>query len=341
MSNVAKDVKPDRMSLPTVAGIVNPCDYLKGEHLKAFKNMSADVPHNHVPINPTKGCFKVQAEDKSAVFRKLLDSGVAALIPEDMGVRDIDGNLITGGLFAVDHKPDSDRIILDRRPFNELERRLVWARLPHGSLLTQLIVPKGFSVRGSGDDLSNYFYLLKHNTDWLPRNVVATSFDGEGYEAYGGEKGQKYLLAFRVVAMGDLNAVDISQQVHLEILQDAHCMQDGERIEFRQPLPASHTWEGLYIDDHIVTQILPSKKLRKSSDKFRDDHIIASSRQQYAAQGIPRSEKKAFQKADGFIAWGTEVDNKTGRVGTPLVKLKHLHDVLVSVCRLPKESIVP
>ena len=37
--------------------------------------------------------------------------------------------------------------------------------------------------------------------------------------------------------MGDLNAVDISQQVHLEILQDAHCMQDGERIEFRQPLP--------------------------------------------------------------------------------------------------------
>ena len=190
MSNVAKDVKPDRMSLPTVAGIVNPCDYLKGEHLKAFKNMSADVPHNQVPINPTKGCFKVQAEDKSAVFRKLLDSGVAALIPEDMGVRDIDGNLITGGLFAVDHKPDSDRIILDRRPFNELERRLVWARLPHGSLLTQLIVPKGFSVRGSGDDLSNYFYLLKHNTDWLPRNVVGTSFDGEGYEAYGGEKGK-------------------------------------------------------------------------------------------------------------------------------------------------------
>ena len=205
-------------------------------------------------------------------------------------------------------------------------------------MLTQLIVPKGFSVRGSGDDLSNYFYLLKHNADWLPRNAVGTSFDGEGYEAYGGEKGQKYLLAFRVVAMGDLNAVDISQQVHLEVLQDAHCMQDGERIEFRQPLPASHTWEGLYIDDHIVTQILPAKKLRKSSDTYRDNHIIASSRQQYAAQGIPRSEKKAFQKADRFVAWGTEVDNKTGRVGTPLVKLKHLHDVLVSVCRLPRVS---
>ena len=119
MSNVAKDVKPDRMSLPTVAGIVNPCDYLKGEHLEAFKNMSTDVPHNHFPINPTKGCFKVQAEDKAAVFRKLLESGVAALVPEEMGVRDMDGNLITGGLFAVDHKPDSDRIILDRRPFNE------------------------------------------------------------------------------------------------------------------------------------------------------------------------------------------------------------------------------
>ena len=70
------------------------------------------------------------------------------------------GNVISGGLFAVPHKADSDRVILDRRPQNELERRFVMAELPHGSLLTQLIIPKGYSIRGSGDDLSNFFYLL-------------------------------------------------------------------------------------------------------------------------------------------------------------------------------------
>jgi len=72
--------------------------------------------------------------------------------------------------------------------------------------------------------------------------VTPYCFDGEGYETYGGKKGESYILSFRVVAMGDLNAVDIAQQVHFEILQDGLCMQPGERIEFKQPLPASHTF---------------------------------------------------------------------------------------------------
>ena len=84
---------------------------------------------------------------------------------------------------------------------------MVWAKLPHGSLLTQLIASPGFFIRGSGDDLSIFFHLLKHNEDWLPRNTVGQSFDGEGYEEFGGRKGQRYLLFFRVIAMGDLNAV--------------------------------------------------------------------------------------------------------------------------------------
>ena len=71
--------------------------------------------------------------------------------------------------------------------------------------------------------------------------------------------------------MGDLNAVDIAQQVHLEILQDGQCMQPGEALMFKEPLPASHTLEGFYIDDHIIIQILPKKKYRGRQDRFRDE----------------------------------------------------------------------
>ena len=53
-------------------------------------------------------------------------------------------------------------------------------KITHGSLLTQLIVPRGYSIRGSGDDLSNYFYLIKHHEDWLHRNTVGHAFDGAG-----------------------------------------------------------------------------------------------------------------------------------------------------------------
>ena len=336
LARVAKNVRPERMSLPQKAGIISPEQFLKGEHLKAFQEMPSTVPHNLAPPKPTKGCFRVEPDDLVAVNHKLLESGVATLLPESLALRDSEGRIISGGLFAVDHKADSDRIILDRRPFNELERRLVWARLPHGSLLTQLIVPKGFSIRGSGDDLSNYFYLLQHNQQWLPRNAVGQCFDGEDYyEAYGGKKGESYILSFRVVAMGDLNAVDIAQQVHFEILQDGLCMQPGERIEFKQPLPASHTLEGLYIDDHIVTQILPSRKYRNKNQKFRDEVIVQQSREQYSNHGIPTSAHKAFDKQSTFVAWGTEVESRRGRVGAPRFKLQQLASLLVRVCKLP------
>ena len=96
--------------------------------------------------------------------------------------------------------------------------------------------------------------------------------------------------------MGDLNAVDIAQQVHLEILRDCHCMRDGEVLQFRSPVPASHPFEGLYIDDHIITQIVPSRKGRSRHQRFRDEEIVADSRTQYATLGIPTSSKKAFSK---------------------------------------------
>lgn len=154
----------------------------------------------------------------------------------------------------------------------------------------------------------------------------------------GGEKEKKYLLAFRVIAMGDLNAVDIAQQVHLEILRDCHCVKADEVLEFRSPVPATHTFEGLYIDDRIVAQVVPSKKLRKNGDRFRDEDIMDRSSQQYASLGIPTSEKKAFAKEACFTAWGTEVDSKSGPVGAPLLKLRQLSEVLVQSVALPKVS---
>lgn len=190
LSKVAKSVKPDRMSLPEQAGIIDPKLFLKGPRLETFNNMSSQVPRGVEPICPTIGCYKVDPSDARQVNQRLLENGVARLIPESMALRDSQGRIISGGLFAVDHKPESDWIILDRKPFNELERRLVWARLPHGALLTQLIVPKGYSIRGSGDDLSNYFYLLKHNPDLLPRNTIGNVFDGEGYEFFGEKRGK-------------------------------------------------------------------------------------------------------------------------------------------------------
>ena len=334
------DVRPDRMSLPEIAGIIDPADHLKGEHLSSFNNILQEVPHDCPPQPPTKGCFKVRQEEIVEVYNRLLDSGVATLIPQELALRDSQGKVISGGLFAVPHKPHSDRIICDRRPLNELERRLVWAKLPHGALLTQIIVPKGYSVRGSGDDLSNYFYLLKHKEEWLPRNTIGEPVLGKWFTKYGCDPEKSYMLSFRVIPMGDTNAVDIAQQTHLEILKDCGTMAPEEVISYRRPLPASDCLEGLYIDDHITVQLVPNRRQRKNQPckKFRDEEIVDASREQYKKLGIPVSEKKQFTKVYSFQAWGTHVDSQSGRVGTPQEKLKQLERLLVDVCQLPKVS---
>ena len=338
LCSAAMNVRPDRMSLPTEAGIINPEDHLKGAELEAFRRMTEHVPHDIPPEKLTKGCFKVAPDDVKQVYCKLLDSKVATLIPARLALKDSQGKIISGGLFAVPHKETSDRIICDRRPINELERRLVWAKLPHGSLLTQIILPKNCSIRGSGDDLSNYFYLLKHRQDWLHRNTVGSPVSGSDFSEYGCLPDQKYILAFNVIPMGDLNAVDIAQQTHLEILRDCGCMSPDQVLSFRAPVPATNTFEGLYIDDHVAIQVLPKKKFRHGpqNQQFRDEEIMRDSRKHYKNLGIPVSEKKAYTKSPSFTAWGTHVDNATGRVGTPLAKLKQLSQLLVEVCRLPR-----
>ena len=69
LSQSAMPVKPDRMSLPEQAGLIDPRDFLKGDNLEAFEKMPERTPHDIPPENPTKGCFKVEPSDLRAVYK--------------------------------------------------------------------------------------------------------------------------------------------------------------------------------------------------------------------------------------------------------------------------------
>ena len=210
---------------------------------------------------------------------------------------------------------------------------LLWRNFPMDPFFTQLIVPKSHSVRASGDDLSNYFYLLRHHESWLGRNTVGKPVKGKHFLDYGCEAERDYILSFKVIAMGDCNAVDPRSR---NSFTDSNRMQAAwirqKLLLLRAVSPAKLTWEGLYIDDHIVTQVVPKRRLRKKDQKFRDDEIIEASRKQYQKLGLPVSSKKQFTHLSDFVAWGTAVSSATGRVGTPLVKLKQLCHLIVEVC---------
>ena len=132
--------------------------------------------------------------------------------------------------------------------------------------------------------------------------------------------------------MGDLNAVDLTQAVHEQVLIDSGGFKPDEDIKYGHPTPESDTWEGLYIDDHIITQVVDRQmcpRARRPKERLRDEELLQASRDHYIAVGLPRSEAKAFEGRYKFVAWGTEVDSCSGRVGVPIGKLLLICDLVV------------
>ncbi len=339
LSNHALEVFADRIALPEEAGTVNPADILKGHQLDVFNNMSETVPQCKVPCPGIRACHRVPPGEKHKVNKRLLSSRMAVLVPFETALRDTLGNVITGGLFCVKSKPLFDRLINDRRPFNAVEDQLGWAELPQGCMYCQAVLGPGDSIRGSGDDLSNYFYMLQHHPNWIPRNVVGDGkpLSGKDYVEFGAECDRSYLLAIRVVCMGDVNAVDLCQSVHEQVLHDCDCLREAETLKYRHSVPLTPVWDGLYIDDHIVSLVVNRQehpRVRRPRQQLRDEKIMTDSREHYEQVGLPRSLAKTFDKQPEFTAWGTHINNRTGRVGTALPKLA----AIANVCALTVET---
>lgn len=288
----AMEVNPDRISLPEVAGIIDPMEHLKGDRLVEFETMPSKIPTVKRSSHDPPACHKVSDENWPTVLRKLHAAGMITFIPKSQVLAE-GRRLIKGGLFCVPHKDVSDRLINERRPANLRERRLGWCQLPNGALLSQLILESWESVRASGDDLSNYFYLIQHLESWHSRNCFGRPFRGSLLPEMQLDPQSLYLPAFRVVCMGDTNGVDLAQAVHEAILRSVGCLQPEHTLVHGRIFPCSKTLEGLYIDDHLAFQIVDKKPLR-DRNPLQDEVITKKTRARYEELGLPRSLKKGF-----------------------------------------------
>ena len=110
---------------------------------------------------------------------------MAELVLEDEVPCGSRGRKLLAGLFAVVHKPTSDRMIVDRRPQNCTERRLGWAQLPHETMLCHLRLQPLEDIRASGFDIS-FFYNLKNPRCWRKRTAFGRVFSGNEALELGG-----------------------------------------------------------------------------------------------------------------------------------------------------------
>lgn len=124
-------------------------------------------------------------------------------------------------------------------------------------------------------------------------------------------------------------------------MQEAECLKESQTLIHGKVFPASNTLEGLYIDDHLAFQVVDTKPHRDRGTCM-DEVIMSNSRAKYKELGLPRSEKKAFDKSYSFKAWGTSVDSSSGRIGTPTEKLRQIESLttaLLSVGQASKKAL--
>ena len=114
-------------------------------------------------------------------------------------------------VFAVGKNSEEDRLIFDKKPENATMPSLDWARLPSASCFARLLLGPRQYLRGSQDDLRNYYYMLKLPENWVRFNSVGRRVPEDLVRRYGGDPDKPHRLAFKVWGMGDKNGCAVAQ----------------------------------------------------------------------------------------------------------------------------------
>ncbi|CAE7246419.1 unnamed protein product [Symbiodinium sp. CCMP2592] len=324
--STALPVVASRVALPPKAGLVDPCKWLPPERAAILQDLAglkkAEEAWGDVPV----ACHRVEPSEEDELVRRLVRHGMALPFLEDALPRDREGRLLVGGLFGVAKNEAEDRLIFDRRPENATMEKLPWAKLPSGACFTRLLLKPTEYLRGSGDDLRNYYYTLRLPDNWIKHNAVGRRLSAQVRRELGLLPHREYRLCFRVLAMGDVNGCDIAQAVHESVLQRWGLLGADCTLVYGEPVPRGPSWQGVYIDDLLICQrcsfgrpvpldgsFLPPPPLPQDEDVQK----VAAAEQAYEEAGLQRAIHKEFWYQCAFKAWGAEVDGVAGKVGAP------------------------
>jgi hypothetical protein len=180
------------------------------------------------------------------------------------------------------------------------------------------------TVRGSLDDLRNYFYCLRQAPGGTRHNPVGRRLYGsQVHKLTGGRLPPRkaYRACFKVQGMGDSNGPDIAQATHEALLRKAGCLRAESHLTFDTAVPAGDVWEGVYIDDHLILCSVMIAEVTRRLEHHGDVSLVAASEAAYdLTEGVSRAPEKQVRYKETFVAWGTEVRGRRGRVGAPLLK---------------------
>ena len=162
------------------------------------------------------------------------------------------------------------RLLFDRRRRNSVERQLptdAMLALAQGPDLCEIILLPTEELRFDSSDLDNWYYQFDVSADRAATNVYGkprplSEFQGfraaAGLQTHGETAQQiRYCAALGSMAMGDHNACEFGQSVHLAVLRASGCARESELLRLREPVPRGDLVESIVIDDHGLVYKIP------------------------------------------------------------------------------------
>ena len=271
--------------------------------------------------------------DKKIQLFNLLDASrrLRLVPPEDVNPK------LCAGLFSVVKSSKKDRLILDARPRNCLElpvERWIGA-LAGGEALCNIVVPEGYDLKSSSNDLRDFYYYFSVSDARCRRNVLCGAVETSDVKHLACFEESllgypKLYGALNSLAMGDLQAVAIAQTCHLGMAFQHRVVEESQLVTGRGPIPRGPDYFGVIIDDFVGISAVASGDAKPSRGARKSDEI----EDVYRKEGLQPNEDKAERDCEIGQFWGVHLDGRLGILRGSMKRAIPLAGIAVKVARL-------
>lgn len=314
---LAKDVEPDRLSVPREPPQFKPDSLFDEPHRTVYRDplsRSIDDP-DQLPL-PPRVSIRSSREGALQLLRFLDDRHRLSFIPESK-VRP--GR--TCGVFAIMKDQSKDRMIVDARPPNQAEETLsTWTRtLGTIEALEQIELAPSCNLELSGTDLCDYYYCYRVSAARASRNVLnmplshkaASQFSSYLRQSHQLPADQRVFPCISTLAMGDCQAVELGQCAHIKLGIIAGAFSPEELLYIHGRGPRGAIAAGVVIDDVLIAEQVPSSPLQNFTEGERRLALLC---EEYLQRGLVPHPRKTFKRELATEVWGAAINGCSGVV---------------------------
>ncbi len=298
-----------------------------------YNNPFHMVPDNLREVEPPPRVQVHASDDERIALLELLENSDRLGFRGRQEVIEGFGN----GMFCVPKNTKNDRLILDGRPANLLQRppgKYILS-MASATTLCGLHLDPHQQLIMSGDDLSNFFYTFKVNSqrvarnflDWKIPTYIARRF--KSFPSY--LDNETYVYAcLSTLAMGDSAACDYAQTSHLSMGLQCGSFKQQNLVSLYGRIPRTDFMAGIIIDDFIAME-------KVALGATTGLHCVKSRQtmhDMYKQVGLDAHPSKGF--ADETVAefWGASVDGVGGLIRANVSRCISLVWVTAQVARM-------